>query len=75
MNIPWVKCSERMPFRLDVIVTLGGDLNTPGYEYNRWSSKELKERFLLFPATSRKFWKDNALWTPYTPEVWEELNR
>ena len=75
MTITWTKCSERMPFRQDVIITLVGDLKASGYEYNRWNSKELKEQFLKFHAASRKLWKVNTLWTPYTPEAWEELNR
>lgn len=73
IEITWTKCSERMPFRQEVIVTLVGNLKIPRYAYNRWNSIELKEQFLRFSATSRDFWKANILWTPYTPELWETL--
>ena len=75
MKIDWTLFKEQMPFRQKIIVTLVGDLNTPGYEYSCLNSVELKENILKLPARSRNFWRANILWTLYTPEKWKELNK
>jgi hypothetical protein len=72
MNIEWTNCSEQMPpDNAKLIVTLSDTFRTKGYEYNIWQSDELKKELM-----DRKFrWASHTLWTPFTQEKWEFLNK
>ena len=69
MKIKWTKCSERMPPNDStmVIARVGEDKETcfkvagslVTQEYNRW----------------KNFSDVQVYWTPYTPEIWKELNK
>ena len=64
-QIQWTKCSERMPpddlnYKIITIDDLHGLCTDDGKSLN--SIKDFCVEF-------------NAVWTPYTDEKWEELNR
>ena len=62
MTILWTNCSERMPQGLlRFMVKVNGKL----YDSNKTA---LNFMMLFHP-------EDMFEWTPYTPEVWAELNR
>ena len=72
MTIIWTKCSERMPDNKDVII-VKGELEG---DYVFTTGLRLK----VYLASCGDAWHRvkisfQTYWTPYTPEVWEELNR
>lgn len=62
-QITWTKCSERMPpdGLTDILLKQG--------------SKFMRTHGVIASVNKSFLVAEDIEWTPYTPEIWEELNR